>query len=75
MQRSGGLRRERSVVAPGQARSASQADADFEEFVRTRSAHLLRLALLLATISQDGHVLFSPFFGLAPQPYLARVRQ
>jgi len=39
------------------------------------SAHLLRLALLLATISQDGHVLFSPFFGPALQPYLACARQ
>ena len=43
--------------------------------MQARSAHLLRLALLLATISQDGHVLFSPFFGPALQPYLACARQ
>jgi RNA polymerase sigma-70 factor (sigma-E family) len=35
------------VVSPSQQRTASQADAAFEEFVHSRSAHLLRLALLL----------------------------
>jgi RNA polymerase sigma-70 factor (sigma-E family) len=57
MQRSGWPGRERSVVAPGQQRTASQADAAFEEFVHSRSAHLLRLALLLtgwnAAVAED----------------------
>jgi hypothetical protein len=33
------------------------------------------LPLHFATVSQDGHVLFSPFFGPAPRPDLPRVRQ
>jgi hypothetical protein len=33
------------------------------------------LPLHIATVSQDGHVLFSPFFGPAPRPYLPRIRQ
>jgi RNA polymerase sigma-70 factor (sigma-E family) len=57
MQRLGRLGRERCVVAPGQQRTASQADAAFEEFVHSRSAHLLRLALLLtgwnAAVAED----------------------
>src|SRR5262249_4902046 len=33
------------------------------------------LPLHIATISQDGHVLFSPFFGPGPLPWMPRVRQ
>ncbi len=33
------------------------------------------LPLHIATIAHDGHVLFTPFFGPAPQPDLPRVRQ
>src|SRR5258705_4395096 len=47
MQRSGRSGRVMSVAAPEEGRAASKADAAFEEFVRARSAHLLRLALLL----------------------------
>jgi len=47
MQRSGRPGRVISVAAPEEGRAASKADAAFEEFVRARSAHLLRLALLL----------------------------
>jgi RNA polymerase sigma-70 factor (sigma-E family) len=57
MQHSGRPERERNVVAPGQAQAASQPDAAFEEFVQARSAHLLRLALLLtgwnAAVAED----------------------
>lgn len=57
MQHSGRPERERNVVAPGQAQAASQSDAAFEEFVQARSAHLLRLALLLtgwnAAVAED----------------------
>src|SRR5258706_12619217 len=47
MQRSGRSGRVMSVAAPEEGRAASKADAAFEEFVRARSVHLLRLALLL----------------------------